>query len=76
GGSTTGIAANLYNRRFLGIDKEKEFLEISRNRKIEIEDKKIVDLFKNKIKGIKLNNDEYISMVKEDTINYCNELPF
>ena len=33
GSSTTGIAANLANRRFLGIDKEEEFLLISKNRK-------------------------------------------
>ncbi|MBP1630821.1 MAG: methylase [Bacteroidetes bacterium] len=76
GGSTTGIAANLYNRRFLGIDKEKEFLEISRNRKIEIEDRKIVDLFTNKIRGIKIRTEEPSIMVNEDEISYQNELPF
>ena len=30
GSSTTGIAANLTNRRYLGIDMEPEFLEISK----------------------------------------------
>jgi site-specific DNA-methyltransferase (adenine-specific) len=40
GSSTTGIAANLANRRFLGIDQEEEFLTISKNRKIEIENPK------------------------------------
>lgn len=29
GSSTTGIACSLLNRRFLGIDKEKEFLDLS-----------------------------------------------
>lgn len=29
GSSTTGIAANLLNRRFLGIDMEKQFLQMS-----------------------------------------------
>lgn len=38
GSSTTGIAANLANRRFLGIDKEAPFLAISKKRKHEIED--------------------------------------
>src|SRR5690606_13272542 len=33
GSSTTGIAANLANRRFLGIDLEEPFLEISKKRK-------------------------------------------
>ena len=36
GASTTGIAANLWNRKFLGIDTEQEYLELSKYRKIEI----------------------------------------
>ncbi len=51
GSSTTGIASNLANRRFLGIDKETEFLEISKCRKIEIENKETADLYKKKISG-------------------------
>ena len=38
GSSTTGIAASLLNRRFLGLDKEQQFLEISKNRRIELDD--------------------------------------
>ncbi len=38
GSSTTGIAANLLGRRFLGIDQEEEFLKISKLRKEEITD--------------------------------------
>lgn len=37
GSSTTGIAANLLGRKFLGIDLEKEYLQLSERRKIEIE---------------------------------------
>lgn len=40
GASTTGIAANLLNRRFLGLDKEEQFLEISKSRREEINDVK------------------------------------
>ncbi len=29
GGSTTGVVAKKYNRHFVGIDKEKEYLELS-----------------------------------------------
>ena len=36
GSSTTGVAANLLNRRFLGIDKDTYFLEISKDRKMEM----------------------------------------
>ena len=37
GSSTTGIAANLLNRRFLGIDMEEKFLQMSKARKEEID---------------------------------------
>jgi len=51
GSSTTGIAANLLGRRYLGIDKEKEYLEISKARKIEIENPATALLYKSKIRG-------------------------
>lgn len=41
GSSTTGIAATILGRRFLGIERETEFLEISRNRREELNDIKI-----------------------------------
>lgn len=37
GSSTTGIAANLWGRKFIGIEQEKEYLEISKARRLEIE---------------------------------------
>lgn len=36
GSSTTGIAANLLDRRFLGIDCFEDFLKLSKARKLEI----------------------------------------
>ena len=51
GSSTTGIAANLANRRYLGIDMETEFLEISKNRKLEIENPAITKLYQQKLNG-------------------------
>lgn len=51
GSSTTGIAANLANRRYLGIDQEEEFLAISKNRKLEIENPKIAAAYRQKIGG-------------------------
>lgn len=41
GSSTTGIAANLLNRNFWGIDQNKEFLDLSIKRRKEIEDPQI-----------------------------------
>lgn len=53
GSSTTGIAANLVGRRFLGIDNEQVFLELSRNRKFEIDDYNKYVLYRSKIKDLK-----------------------
>lgn len=49
GSSTTGIASNLFGRKFVGIDKEEEFLQISKNRKNEIENDKIMKNFISKL---------------------------
>ena len=51
GSSTTGIAANLANRRYVGIDMETEFLEISKARKLEIENPEIAETYRKKING-------------------------
>ena len=50
GSSTTGIAANLLGRKFVGIEKEREFIEISINRKSELDTN--FDLFKRRILDI------------------------
>ena len=52
GSSTTGIAANLLERRFLGIEKEEEFVAISKARREEIEDIRNFVGFRNKISDI------------------------
>lgn len=49
GASTTGIAASLLNRRFLGLDKEETFLEISKNRRAEIDNIKTRYEYREKI---------------------------
>ncbi len=52
GSSTTGIAANLIGRKYLGIDKQTQFLEISKNRREELNSQKRVDLYRSKLKDI------------------------
>ncbi len=52
GSSTTGIAANLLGRRFLGIEQDEEFAKISRARREEIEDIKTFATYKRKIPDI------------------------
>ena len=76
GSSTTGIAANLIGRRFLGIEQEKEFVEISRNRRIEINNRKTYAEYRSKIKDITLSEtNEPLLLVCEEEKPY-NDLPF
>lgn len=74
GSSTTGIAANLTGRRFLGIDKEKDFIEISRKRRIEINDDRKAKLYCSKIKDLAhLEQYDMEYIVNEESYN---DLPF
>ena len=52
GSSTTGIAANLLGRRFLGIEQDEEFAKISRARREEIDDIRTFATYKRKIPDI------------------------
>ncbi len=68
GSSTTGIAANLIGRRYLGIEREKEFAEISVNRRNEIENNEKYLSYRAKIKDIvKYTNFEPSNVVCEET---------
>ncbi len=79
GSSTTGIAANLFGRRFLGIDQETEYLELSRNRKIEIENKNTFDTYFSRLNKLLNLNDtmEQDSNILSDTSSeHLKDLPF
>ncbi|MBQ7081259.1 MAG: site-specific DNA-methyltransferase [Fibrobacter sp.] len=52
GSSTTGIAANLIGRRYLGIEQDKSFAEMGKQRKLEISNPHKVEEYRNKIKDI------------------------
>lgn len=51
GSSTTGISANLLGRKFTGIDSNKEYLELSKSRKNEIENDLVSSEYISKIRG-------------------------
>ena len=74
GSSTTGIASNLSNRRFLGIDQEEEYLEISKNRKLEIEDPKIASKYRQKLQGFNNQKELDLFLAKEPESEYITEL--
>lgn len=74
GSSTTGIAANLLNRKFLGIEKEAEFLYISKQRRLELENNAICRTYKKHL-GIDELRTPALA-VGEAECEYGNDLPF
>ncbi len=76
GSSTTGIASNLVIRRFLGIDQEEEFLIISKNRKHEIQNPKVADIFRQKLDGFNHKEELKLLLVEEPKAEYITELNF
>lgn len=76
GSSTTGIAANLLGRRYLGIDQEEKYIEIGKNRRQELEDMQTYHKYRSKIKDIKYMDSLFPSMVKEDSDMIYGDLPF
>ena len=77
GSSTTGIAANLLGRRYLGIEQEEKYIEISKNRREELENLQTCHKYRSKIKDIKYMDSLFPSMVKEDSDTiFFKDLPF
>ncbi len=52
GSGTTGIAANLLDRSFVGIEREREYVEMSKRRRLEIENLNTFATYKHKIPDI------------------------
>ena len=65
GSCTTGIAANLLNRKFIGIDQNIEYLMYGIRRKQEIEDPCVAEIIRNKMSE---NPEEVMVMV-----NHCRK---
>lgn len=74
GSSTTGIAANLANRRFLGIEQEEEFLTISKHRKLEIDNPKTAETFRQRIGGFNDKKEFELFLFEEPKEEYKTEL--
>ncbi len=77
GSSTTGIAANLLGRRFLGIDQEVKYLEMSKARREELDCiERRGELLKRLEGQAKLFQDSDIRVLNEPEVHYGPELPF
>jgi site-specific DNA-methyltransferase (adenine-specific) len=75
GSSTTGIAANLLGRRYLGIEQDESFAKMAIQRKKEIENLEISELYRSKISDIAKYDEELpaINVGEEEPVF---ELPF
>ena len=52
GSGTTGIAANLLERGFVGIEREREYVEMSQRRRLEIDNPQAAESYRTRIKDI------------------------
>ena len=75
GSCTTGIAANLLGRRFLGIDREASYLSLGRDRKQEIEQPGAYWQFRRRLKDLARLDDEAAPLAGEANAWY-GDLPF
>lgn len=76
GSSTTGIAANLLERRYLGIERETEFAEMSKARREEIEDDRKAATYRLKIDDITKAKDTQTDMFSFHEQEAIYDLPF
>lgn len=77
GSGTTGIASTLLGRRFLGLEQEEEFLELSKSRREELNDFSRRDYYINKLEQqAKLFQDKDIRVLGEPNLKYTRYLPF
>lgn len=76
GSSTTGIAANLLGRRFLGIEQDKNFLEMSKHRREELECLQTAFKYRSKIKDIHIHDSLLPLEVSDNVEILYGDLPF
>ena len=74
GSSTTGIAANLCGRRYLGIEQAQEFASLSMMRRCELEDINIRESYRHKLTDLSFTDFERQVCEVEET--YGTDLPF
>jgi site-specific DNA-methyltransferase (adenine-specific) len=70
GSSTTGIAASLLGRRYLGLEMEEEYLAMSRSRRLEIDDTAIRRDYLRRLAAAGIVAEEEEHMVSEATETY------
>lgn len=71
GSGTTGIAANLLGRRFLGLEIEDEFLNLAKKRRMDIENPEVASSFRAKLaKANAIPSNWTASCASEEDVQY------
>lgn len=73
GSSTTGIAANLLGRKFVGIEKEEEFCDLSARRREEMEDEMVRKDWMNHIPDIRILQSLRTKDAPTTKLGFCNK---
>lgn len=76
GSSTTGIAANLLNRRYLGIEQEEKFAAIGKARREEIENLHTYSIYRSKIPDIVKSSENQMKLLECCESGWDDSLPF
>ena len=72
-----GLLQTCQNRRYLGIDKETEYIELGKGEGMEIEDSQCSSLYRSKIKDFKLlQNSSEKSVIRNNPLYQKHDLPF
>ncbi len=74
GSSTTGIAANLCGRKFLGIEREMNYASLSKARRDEINQNDIRQAYIGKLSDLSIRPS--CTFANEASQGYCTDLPF
>lgn len=75
GSSTTGIASSLLNRRFLGLEQEQDFLELSQKRREEIDNYVIRSTYRKKILTYSNKPIKSVIELRDNEFYYGKDLP-
>lgn len=74
GSSTTGIAANLCDRRFLGIEKDPEYVGLSKERRLELDNAELRSGYIRRLGDLSFVHSR--SNIGEEDVAYGADLPF
>lgn len=76
GSSTTGIAANILGRRFLGIEQEESFIKMSKDRREELDNVDLFQKYRSKLKDIQIIDSFSPTIVQDNSCQLYGDLPF